>query len=445
MSNMRTLLHNNRQKKSGAALMIFVILFMVGSLILTLGIGRTVYTDLVRYHTLVRSKESYFASQSGAEDVIYRLRNTLTVNSPEVLTLGGAVATTTVDLVANIFEITTEAVETESVRVSYIELLSGNGASFNYGIQTGNGGFSMSNNSSVIGNVFSNGTVVGQGSATVYGDVISAGPGGLLDGVTATGTVYAHTITDSTIGGDAFYQLIDTDTTVAGTKYPSYPDIDPEPLPVSDAMVADWQQELVDSGSVIAATDPECSSGTYVIDTAVTIGNLIIECNLVIDKKGSGTTVTLDGNIWVQGNLSFTQGPRLEVDASLDNESVYVIVDNPADTETSSQVNIGQSTEFAGSGNPSSFIMLLSQNDSWENGGSEYAIDIGNSSNGKVILYASHGAINIGNSTALKEVTAYRVVISNGAAVTYESGLANLLFTGGPGGGFTVQDWREVE
>lgn len=428
----------------GAALLIFVLLFMVGSFVLTLGVSRTVYKDILRYQTLVASKESYFASQSGSEDIIYRLKTMKTVSSPETLTLDNAVAVTTITTNASIFEVTTEASAFNSFRTTYAELQPGNGASFSYGIQTGNGGFSLSNNTSVIGNVFSNGTVVGQGSATIYGDIISAGPSGLVDGVTATGSVYAHSIVDSDVGGDAFYQTI-SNTDVDGTEYPGWPDQNPEPLPITDAKIAEWQQALLDDGALIAATDPECSTGTYTIDVNTTLGNVVIECDVVIKKKGSATTVTIDGNVWIQGNLSFTQGPRLEVDASLGSESAYVIVDDPSDRITSSQIDIRQSTEFDGSGHQNSFIMLLTQNESWENGGSDFAISIGNSSNGKVILYAAHGGISIGNSTSLKEVTGYRIVLSNGAAVTYESGLANLLFTGGPSGGFELYDWREIE
>ena len=57
----------------------------------------------------------------------------------------------------------------------------------------------MSNSAEVIGNVFSNGPIVGSNSNIVRGDVVSAGPSGLVDGVRATSSVYAHTIRNSEI------------------------------------------------------------------------------------------------------------------------------------------------------------------------------------------------------------------------------------------------------
>src|SRR3989338_11147749 len=60
--------------------------------------------------------------------------------------------------------------------------------SFNYGVQTGNGGFVMGNNSVINGNIYSNGTIVGANGAQINGDGTSAGSGGKIEKVTVTGT-----------------------------------------------------------------------------------------------------------------------------------------------------------------------------------------------------------------------------------------------------------------
>ena len=60
-------------------------------------------------------------------------------------------------------------------------------------------------------------------------------------------------------------------------------------------------------------------------------------------------------------------------------------------------------------------------------------------------MYAAHGEIRIKQSLTLKEVTAYKIRLQNSAEVIYESGLASLLFTSGPGGGFEVSSWGEIE
>jgi hypothetical protein len=62
-----------------------------------------------------------------------------------------------------------------------------------------------------------------------------------------------------------------------------------------------------------------------------------------------------------------------------------------------------------------------------------------------LLVYAGHGKIVLQNGISLREVTGYRIEAQNSAEIIYESGLANILFTTGPSGGFTLSDWNEVE
>jgi hypothetical protein len=135
----------------------------------------------------------------------------------------------------------------------------------------------------------------------------------------------------------------------------------------------------------------------------------------------------------------------MQVDASLGRRSVQFIVDNPSNRLTSSKIEIRNSTLFNGSGDSRSFIMLMSLNESAALAGTQKAIDVTQSANGKVIVYADRGLIEIGNGITLKEVTGHKINIANSATVIYESGLSSLLFTSGPGGGYSLEDWRQVE
>jgi len=49
------------------------------------------------------------------------------------------------------------------------------------------------------------------------------------------------------------------------------------------------------------------------------------------------------------------------------------------------------------------------------------------------------------NNAILKEVSAYKIHLKNNAEVVYETGLANVLFSSGPGGGFEIKSWMEIE
>src|SRR3989344_1355700 len=52
---------------------------------------------------------------------------------------------------------------------------------FNYGVQVGEGGLQMDNNSSVIGNVYSNGDIIGGNGAAITGTAVVAGATGKID------------------------------------------------------------------------------------------------------------------------------------------------------------------------------------------------------------------------------------------------------------------------
>jgi len=64
-----------------------------------------------------------------------------------------------------------------------------------------------------------------------------------------------------------------------------------------------------------------------------------------------------------------------------------------------------------------------------------------------LIVYAANGEIEVLNRAILREVTGYKIHINQLAEVTYESGLANINFTGGPGASWQIQrgTWREIK
>lgn len=452
---------NNTHHNRGAALLIFVLLFVIGSTALIAIMQQAMLTDLVAVRQLNEAKQAFYTSESGLEDVVWRLQEGLGPDSETIITIAGATATTTFiyNSAENRFEIISLGALRNQYRETTAQLSIGSGASFNFGVQSGNGGFIMSNNSAVHGNVFSNGSITGGGSGTIYGDVISAGPTGLIDGVNATGTARARVVVDSDIDGDVYAYTLDGGVTggdayvferiggavVVGSTYGHQPEEATTTLPISDAQIEAMKQDILDNGTIIAATDPECSGGEYVIDSDMTLTHMKIECDVVLRKKGSGTTITLTNAIWIEGNLTFATGPSIEIDSAVGNQTVPIIVDNPTDRLTSSQISVETGTTFTGSGEPKSYVLLLSQNESAEQGGGEDAIFVGQSSAGDLLVYANHGKVRLGNSISLKEVTGYLIEIGNKAEIIYESGLVNLLFTSGPGGGFTLSGWGEVE
>jgi len=419
----------------GQALLVAMILFLVASMTAILGFAGPVLKQVVVANNLQDSLESLYVAEALTEDVVYRLKNGLSVDSTEGLVLGAHSASATITSVSGNQEVTVSADVDNIFRKQKVVLQVGIGVAFNFGVQAGEGGVLFTNNGGTVeGNLFSNGPVVGTGNY-INGEIISTGSAGLIDDVESAGSMFAHTIQDSEVGADAYYQTISS-TLVSGNSYPGSSDLGPEELPITEEMIDAWKADAEAGGTT------SCS-GTLTIQSDSDIGPQKYTCNLVIKKNN--TDIEIGGSIWVEGNLTFDQSPNIVLDSSLGEQSVAIIADNQSAPQTSGKIIVANNTDFQGSGDPKSFILLLSGNTSGENGGSVNAIEVQNNITGDVLVYAGHGTVTMQNNANLKEVTGYKIRIENNAQVVYSTGLASLLFTSGPGGGYQIQRWDEVE
>jgi len=441
----------HRYTRGQVAIMTAVFFVMISSTII-IGMSAPIYKQTKNANEFFGSRESYYLSEALNEDLVYRLMVGRTVPNSTSLTINGYTATGTIVTTASGKEVITAGNRRNSLRRIHTILSDSTvGVAFNYGLQTSHGGLILENTSSIIGNVYSNGTVTGTDNY-IYGDVVSAGSTGLINNIIATGSAYAKSITNSDICGDAYYQSIDAASlsflnsptvgkcgspTTPGTAYPGSSDQPHRDLPITDEQIEDWEAAAEQGGTIST-----CTGGNYTIDTDVNLGPVKITCNLIITND---PVVTLYGNVWVTGNITIQNTSIVRVAASLGNKSVVMVADNPSATTTSSKITLENSTVFSGSGTPGSHLLLISQNGSAENGGSTVAIDIRNTVTGDLLVYARHGEIQLAQNISLKEVTAYKTKLKNSAQIVYESGLANLLFNSGPSGGYEIQGWREIK
>ncbi len=302
--------------------------------------------------------------------------------------------------------------------------------SFHYGIQSGNGGFHLENSSTVTGNVFSGGSVIGDSQNDIFGDIVSSGPSGLVYGIHANnGSVYAHTIGNSSkstiIDKNAYYATTKVNTTVKGTSYPNSTDQASTSLPISDAQISQWETEAAAGGTAT------CSGGTYSISSgSATLGPIKIPCDLTISNS---SIVTINGHLWVTGNITVQNSATVKMAAALGAQNVAIIADDPSDQLNGSRITVANTATFVNSGTTGSFVFLISQNRSAESGGGVAAFSLSNSASA-LVAYAAHGLIPLGNSVSLKEVTAYEINLQNSANVTYDTGLPSAVFQSGPGG-----------
>jgi Tfp pilus assembly protein PilX len=324
-------------------------------------------------------------------------------------------------------------------------------ASFYYGVQIGQGGLEMNNSSKVIGNAYSNGNIIGNNSARIQGTAVAAGPTSIIEGMDIDSDAWSHTIRGtSTVGGNATHSVLQNTTvtgnvvadsisgcTIGGTaKYDTrssctvtgtvttpnsdaFVPADILPLPISEAQIDTWEADAVAGGTIGSQT---FSDGTRSLGPKKITGDLTMS---------NDAELVLTGTLWVTGAIKLSNSSKIRLDSSY-GDSSGVVIAGIDESSTAGYIEIANSAQALGSGSANSFIMLLSQREM----GSE-AIKISNSS-ATAILYAGEGEIEIGNSAALKEVTANKLEINNSATVTYTSGLQNTSFSNGPGGSWAV-------
>ncbi|OGF04322.1 MAG: hypothetical protein A3H14_04230 [Candidatus Doudnabacteria bacterium RIFCSPLOWO2_12_FULL_49_8] len=332
---------------------------------------------------------------------------------------------------------------------------------FNYGVQAGNGGLSMDNNSTVVGNIYSNGNIIGSNGARITGTAIVAGATGKIDNIRVDTNAIGHFLEDIEVGGNATSASLlrgdvdgdvvsdtisscsidgnatfdsKTSCSIDGTQTTPNPDNfqDPEvmPFPISDEQIDAWESEA-EAGGVISSYS--LSNGA-----SASLGPKKINGNLTLSNN---VTLTLTGTIWVTGSITLSNGSIIKLASSYGNLS-GVLLAGVDESSSAGLISFNNNSEAQGSGTAGSYILVLSK----RNNTTANAIAISNNAN-SMILYAADGVVEVSNNAALKEITANKIHLSNGASVTYESGLASPLFSSGPGGGWEIQDqsWQLLQ
>ena len=168
MKNLKTN-PNIFKNKTGSAMLLATIVFMFLSLSLLLGTALPASRAAMDANRALKSRQSYFTSESGAEDVFYRYKNSMTVASTNTLTLAGSTATTTAaDIgLGQKHIVTTGDYDNLERKTDLVITTGGTGISFNYGAQVGDTGLTMANNTTINGSVYSNGLIDGTGILSV--------------------------------------------------------------------------------------------------------------------------------------------------------------------------------------------------------------------------------------------------------------------------------------
>ncbi len=242
-----------------------------------------------------------------------------------------------------------------------------------------------------------------------------------IDELEIGGNAHANTIDDSDISGDAYYQTIN-DSTVDGTEYPDSPDPAPSVFPISDNQITEWKADAEAGGTITGDFNPPDHE-------SVSLGPVKITGNLILDHS---QTLIITGTIYVQGYVIIEHGASIQLSPAYETTSGMLISDG--------WMHFENNGVFQGAGQ-SSYLMLIST--AIGGGHHDSAMDLHNNVLG-TLLYAPNGCVYLHNNVRITQLTAKKIYLNNGCVLTYDTGLANVNFSSGPGGSweFLPGSWR---
>ena len=256
-----------------------------------------------------------------------------------------------------------------------------------------------------------------------------------IDRIWVSRDAHANTITQSWIDGDAYYQTIDDKTTVSGTKYPDSPDPATKDLLISYAQIQDWE-EAAAAGGVI--------SGNHAPAEGETLGPIKIEGDLIFPSNSTDNPVIITGPVWVTGKILASNNAGIKLKSGL--ESGYpIIADDPADQVNFGKIELNNNVITTDSTKGGKLLFISTNNSLNADNPAIYLHNNVNVDNPQSIIYTLNGLIVVENNAEFIEVTGYAIRLENNAKIVYQEGLINSNFSSGPGGGWEIVSWKEIE
>jgi hypothetical protein len=248
--------------------------------------------------------------------------------------------------------------------------------------------------------------------------------GAVVVGTGGVGDAWAHTVRGASVAGNLYCQVGASNNKPCDT---SRPDPSPQGFPISDANIATWKAE---------ATDGITYNGNVTVGwQGTTTGPIKINGDLTLNGGGE---LNMTGTIWVTGNVNITSGGSIVLDPGYATDSGVLLADG--------RVSLSGGGELSGSGQAGSYILLLTTSNCPDGvgcGGSP-AMSISGGA-GSLILSAQEGTMSLSGGVEARGTTAKRITATGGTEITYETGLANVNFSSGPGGAWNVVSWKEVQ
>ncbi len=407
-------------QKGFAALFLAILILAV---IFALGISITILTlgQQRRARNISLSSQTFYVAEAGVEDALLRLSQNKNWQSLYTFSVDqGSVTVEISDILGGSRTITSTGDILSRIRkVQTVYQISAEEVSFFYGAQIGDGGILMDNKSSILGNVFSNGSITAQDNTEITGTVWVAQTGNQIDGAKIGQDTYVDICQNSEILGTL---TTSSDINCTASSFsPLSEEIAKKDLPISQEQIDQWKTEAV-SGGVI--------SGDYILQgqQQASLGPRKIEGRMVIQDKAK---LSITGTIWVTDEIVIQNNTEVRLDSNAYGSNSGVVISDGRITLQDDAISLG-------SGQPGSYLLLIST------ALGAQAIIIKNFFQAD-ILFAQNGFIVVQDSSRLKEISGFGIHLKNSVKIEYEVGLEDASFTSGPGGGWQVTSWKEIE
>lgn len=262
-----------------------------------------------------------------------------------------------------------------------------------------------------------------------YFEIYVGGDYGLINGIIigtgSIGDAQAHTVNGSTVSGTIFCQSGSGNNKVCDTSR-----VDPSQNsnPISDGNITQWKEDA-EAGTIRNSSwSLGGSTATSTPGPMKIIGNLSL---------GSGAVLTINGTLYVTGSITLSGSSMIVLGSSYGTSAGIIVTDG--------LVDIGAGGNISGNGNTGSYALLVTTNSCIQGVGScsSNAIEASGGT-GSVVLVAQNGGIKFSGGASAKSAAAYKIIMSGGTTLNYETGLANIDFSSGPGGAWNVDSWNEV-
>lgn len=157
------------RSERGYTVILSLLFFTAISAVILIGLVRPVLAAHEAARAQVATTQAFLVANSAAEDVLHRLKSEMELASSVTLTLASGEAEIAVADTDDGKQINIESAAGDFERSLELVVEQGEGANFNYGLQVGTGGLTLSGSAGVVGNVYANGDITGGGSAYITG------------------------------------------------------------------------------------------------------------------------------------------------------------------------------------------------------------------------------------------------------------------------------------